>query len=83
MPRPNITEMKGPGSWGVYINGKLWVNGLTKREVPYHKKVALEVWEKDQARQLALALALGPKRKPRMPKPWAPRRLRWQPPRPK
>ena len=28
--------------WTVLINGREYINGLTKREVPYYKKKALE-----------------------------------------
>ena len=41
-----ITARKHGGddsySWAVFINGHMMVNGLSSREVPYYKKIALE-----------------------------------------
>lgn len=41
-----ITARKHGGddahSWAVFINGRMMVNGLSSREVPYHKKEALK-----------------------------------------
>lgn len=41
-----ITARKHGGndaySWAVFINGRVMVNGLTSREVPYYKKMALK-----------------------------------------
>ena len=28
-------------SWAVFIDGRPWITGLSKREVPYYKKQAL------------------------------------------
>jgi hypothetical protein len=45
--KPRITARKYGGddaySWAVFIDGSPMVTGLTRREVPYHKKQAAEI----------------------------------------
>jgi len=53
--KPRITAKQEGGDDGycyaVRIDGKLYVNGLTRREVPYYKERALEKWKEDNGRQ--------------------------------
>jgi hypothetical protein len=35
------------GSWQIFVNGRPKFLGLTKREVPYYKKLTLEMLTKD------------------------------------
>ena len=46
---PKITAKQEGGDdgycWCIRINGKLFVTGLTRREVPYYKERALELWK--------------------------------------
>lgn len=47
--KPKITAKQEGGDDGycyvVRIDGREFVNGLTRREVPYYKQRALEYWE--------------------------------------
>lgn len=49
MKLPKITAKQEGGDDGyqyaVRINGVLFVNGLTRREVPYYKEQALKHWK--------------------------------------
>lgn len=53
MPRkstgPRITAKQEGGDdgycWAVRVNGALFVNGLTRREVPYYKERARKLYE--------------------------------------
>lgn len=47
--KPKITAKQVGGDDGyqyaVFINGRMFVNGLTRREVPYYKQRALESFQ--------------------------------------
>lgn len=47
--KPKITAKQEGGNDGycyvIRVDGKEYVNGLTRAEVPYYKKRALEWWE--------------------------------------
>ena len=49
MKRPKITAKQEGGDDGycyvVRVNGKIFVGGLTRSEVSYYKKEALQRWE--------------------------------------
>lgn len=51
--KPKITAKQEGGDDGyqyaVRINGRLYINGLTRREVPYYKKQARKHWERLQS----------------------------------
>lgn len=46
MPKSRVTARKymgdDAGSWAVFIDGRPYVTGLTKSEVPYYRKLAKE-----------------------------------------
>ena len=48
---PKITARKHGGddraSWAVFVDGRMFVNGLTKREVQYYKDKALQFWKEE------------------------------------
>ena len=56
MSKPKITAKQEGGDDGycyvVRINGKEFVNGLTRSEVPYYKKRAMEHYEASRLREL-------------------------------
>ena len=58
MKQPKITAKQEGGDDGycyvVRVNGKVFVTGLTRSEVPYYKQRALEQWEKENGRALRL-----------------------------
>jgi hypothetical protein len=53
--KPKITAKQEGGDDGycyvIRINGKEFVNGLTRAEIPYYKKRALDYWKKHNAQQ--------------------------------
>lgn len=49
MRQPKITARKHGGndraSWAVFVDGHMFVNGLTQREVQHYKDMALRLWK--------------------------------------
>jgi hypothetical protein len=62
MTKPKIIARKwmgdDAGSWAVFIDGQVFVSGLTKREVPYYKQQALKVYTDRVNRQISISEVL-------------------------